>query len=139
MPAPKSNQRSAFKFGFAKQLRSNPTDAERWLWSLLRGKRLGNLRFRRQQPVGPYIVDFFCPAAKLIVELDGSHHGSDNNASYDAIRTQWLEGRGYKVLRFANHSVLNEPVLERIWHDVQSRLPLPERPNGRSTLPQGEG
>ena len=129
MPTLKSNQRSAFKSDFAKQLRSNPTDAERRLWWLLRAKQLGGLRFRRQQPIGPYIADFFCPAAKLIVELDGDHHGLDNKASYDAVRTRWLEGRGYKVLRFANRAVLKEPILEMIWHEAQSRLPLPERPS----------
>ena len=76
-----------------------------------------------------HIADFFCPAAKLIVELDGDHHGLDSKASYDAIRTRWLEGRGYKVLRFANRAVLKEPILEMIWHEAQSRLPLPERPS----------
>jgi very-short-patch-repair endonuclease len=128
VPGLKSNQRSAFKSGLAKHLRSSPTDAERRLWWLLRAKQLGGLRFRRQQPIGPYIVDFFCPAAKLIVELDGDHHGSDNKSGHDAIRTQWLEERVHKVLRFANGAVLREPILEMIWQEAQSRLPLPERP-----------
>ena len=128
MPGLKSTQRSAFKLGFAKHLRSSPTDAERRLWSRLRTKQLGGLRFRRQQPIGPYIVDFFCPAARLIVELDGDHHGTDKKAEQDANRTRWLEGRGYKVLRFPNGTVWKEPVLEMIWQEAQSRLPLPERP-----------
>jgi very-short-patch-repair endonuclease len=108
---------------------SNPTDGERRLWRLLRSKQVANLRFRRQQPIGPYIADFFCPAAKLIVELDGDQHATDKNAAYDAGRTCWLEERGYKVLRFTNGEVLKAHVLETIWREAESRLPLPERPS----------
>ncbi|HVW72602.1 MAG TPA: DUF559 domain-containing protein [Rhizomicrobium sp.] len=122
------DQRPAFKLGFAKYLRSNSTDAERRLWRLLRAKQLGGFRFRRQQPIGPYIVDFFCPAARLIIELDGEHHGTENKIKEDANRTRWLEDRGYKVLRFPNAAILKESILESIWHEVQNRLPLPERP-----------
>jgi len=139
MPPLKSDRRQAFKRVFARQLRSNPTDAERKLWRMLRLKQMGGFRFRRQQPVGPYVVDFFCPAAKLVVELDGDQHGADEKMAYDAARTQWLENHGYKVLRFANSEVFKGNILEAIWHDVRSRLPLPERPGGRSILPQGEG
>jgi very-short-patch-repair endonuclease len=129
MPPPKSApRRTQFKRGFAKVLRANPTDAERRLWRLLRTKQLGGLRFRRQQPVGPYIVDFFCPAAKLVVELDGDQHGADENISYDTARSRWLEARGYKVLRFANGEALKESTLDAIWYEAQNRLPLPERP-----------
>src|SRR4051812_14031307 len=99
MPPPKAGPRRAqFKRSVAKSLRQNPTDAERRLWHLLRVKQLGGLRFRRQQPIGRYIVDFFCPAAKLIVELNGDQHGTDSNAAQDAARTRWLEARGYMVL-----------------------------------------
>jgi len=140
MPPVKATPRRAeFKRGFAKQLRENPTDAERRLWRSLRVKQLGDLRFRRQQPIGPYIVDFYCSAAKLIVELDGDQHGYDKNIAYDADRTRWLEERDYKVLRFSNGEVLKRNVTDAIWHEAESRLPLPERPYGRSTLPQGEG
>jgi very-short-patch-repair endonuclease len=89
---------------FARKLRKDPTDAERRLWSHLRNKQLGGFRFRRQQPMGPYIVDFFCSDASLIVEVDGGQH--DANAEQDATRTRWLEERGYKVLRFWNNEVL---------------------------------
>jgi very-short-patch-repair endonuclease len=75
----------------------------------------------------------------LIVELDGNQHGADKNASYDAARTRWLESRGYKVLRFANGDVSKTYAIDAIWHWVEARMPLPERPDGRSTLPQGEG
>jgi very-short-patch-repair endonuclease len=80
MPSPKptrADRRSELKRGFAKYLRANPTDAERRLWQLLRGKQVAHLRFRRQQPVGSYIADFLCPAAKLIIELDGGQHTVD--------------------------------------------------------------
>jgi very-short-patch-repair endonuclease len=88
----------------ARELRRNPTDAERHLWVRLRQKQLGGFRFRRQQPIGAYIVDFFCPEAALIIELDGGQHdGSDR----DAARTKWLEERGYRVLRFWNNEALS--------------------------------
>lgn len=128
MPALNSNQRSTFKLGFAKNLPSNPTGAERRFWWLLRAKQLGGLRFQRQQPIGPYIVNFFCPAAKLMVELNGDHHGSDNRVSQDAIRTRWLEEPGYKVLRFANGAVLKNAAMDMIWQEAQGRSPIPERP-----------
>jgi very-short-patch-repair endonuclease len=130
MPRPKAAPRRAeLKRGFAKHLRENPTDAERRLWRSLRVKQLGDLRLRRQQPIGPYIVDFYCSAAKLIVELDGDQHGIDKNIAYDADRTLWLEERGYKVLRFSNVEVLKGNVTDVIWHEAESRLPLPEWPS----------
>ena len=140
MPPPKTaSRRTQFKRGFAKALRSCPTDAEQKLWRSLRGKQVGGVRFRPQQPIGPYTVDFFCPAAKLVVELDGDQHGTDTTAAYDVARSRWLEAQGYKVLRFANGDVAKQDTLDAIWHEVEHRLPLPERPDGRSTLPQGEG
>jgi len=140
MPPLKATPRRAeLKRGFAKHLRENPTDAERRLWAQLRRKQVGQVRFRRQQPVGPFVVDFFCPAAKLIVELDGDQHGTDEAIAYDARRARWLEERGYKVLRFANREVSKDHVIDAIWREVESRLPLPKRPDGRLTLPQGEG
>ena len=90
---------------FARQLRSAPTDAEIRLWSRLRRKQLDGFRFRRQQPIGPYIVDFFCPDAKLIVEVDGGQHNVEEEK--DARRTRWLEARGYRVIRFWNNDVLS--------------------------------
>jgi len=88
----------------ARQLRSAPTDAEIRLWSRIRRRQIGNFRFRRQHPIGPYVVDFFCPEAKLIVEVDGGQHAIRERE--DAERTQWLEQRGYSVLRFWNNEVL---------------------------------
>jgi very-short-patch-repair endonuclease len=113
--------RQSFRRAFASALRANATDVERILWSLLRGKQLGALRFRRQQPIGPYVVDFFCPSARLVVELDGGQHGTDAALAYDAARTRFLAGRGYRVLRFWNDEVLTDRdrVLEAIYRAIQ--------------------
>ncbi|MGO8921237.1 MAG: endonuclease domain-containing protein [Stellaceae bacterium] len=87
----------------ARRLRTTPTDAEIRLWSRLRRKLLEGFRFRRQHPMGPYVVDFFCPDAKLIVEVDGGQHAE---SASDVVRTSWLEARGYRVIRFWNNDVL---------------------------------
>jgi very-short-patch-repair endonuclease len=98
----------------ARRLRRNMTPAERKLWEALKGKKLGGLKFRPQHPVGPFILDFYCPARKLVVELDGGVH--EEQAGYDEARTDQLENYGYRVIRFRNEEVLeNLPaVLERI-------------------------
>ncbi|HEY1706848.1 MAG TPA: endonuclease domain-containing protein [Rhizomicrobium sp.] len=97
-------------------MRLHPSDAERYMWNALRGKRLGGLRFRRQHPIGPYIVDFYCASAKLIIEMDGGRHALDENAVRDKTRTRWLEEQGYKIVRFWNSDFLREPayVIENI-------------------------
>lgn len=120
-------QCTSAKLQFARQLRRESTDAERLLWFHLRDRRLG-VKFRRQQPVGPFIVDFLSLEAMLIVELDGSQHDDD----IDAARTRFLERRGYRVLRFWNHDVLvrTESVLDVILASV-ALTPTP--------LPEGEG
>ena len=88
----------------ARQLRRASTDAEKRLWRALRSK-LPQHKWRRQMPVGPYFADFACFAQKLIVELDGGQHAIATD--YDADRTRFLEGQGYRVLRFWNHDVLS--------------------------------
>ena len=88
----------------ARAMRRNPTDAERRLWTVLRGTRLGHHKFHRQVPIGTYIVDFLCRQAFLIVEVDGSHHMID--IAYDMARSRWLQDRGYRVMRFWNNEVL---------------------------------
>ena len=88
----------------ARNLRKNSTDAERALWSLLRDRRLAGHKFRRQVPIGPYIVDFVCYQSKLIVEVDGGQH--QEQGQYDDTRTAWLESEGFTVLRFWNNDVL---------------------------------
>src|SRR5216684_1962760 len=97
----------------ARQLRSNPTEAERRLWAKLRLKQVGGHRFRRQVPVGPYIVDFVCLTRRLIIEVDGGQHG--DRAEQDRARTAWLERQGFRVRRFWNDEVLGN--IEGV-HDV---------------------
>lgn len=89
----------------ARLLRRRMTDAERRLWSKLRLRQVDGLRFRRQAPVGPYIVDFICLETKLIVEVDGGQHAADKEK--DDERTTWLEAEGYRVVRFWNNDVLS--------------------------------
>jgi very-short-patch-repair endonuclease len=82
---------------FARSLRLNATDAERQLWYWLRGRRTAGMRFRRQQPIGPYIVDFVCAKCRLVVEIDGGQHLESEG---ERRRDRWLAGHGYVVLRF---------------------------------------
>ena len=88
-----------------RQLRKNMTDAERALWFRLRSRQVEGHKFRRQHPIGPYVVDFVCLEQRLVVEVDGSQH-MDN--PHDESRTRWLNAEGYKVLRFWNNEVLLE-------------------------------
>ena len=90
----------------ARVLRADATPAERDLWAMVRGGKLG-ARFRRHQPVGPFIVDFYCAEAGLVIELDGKGHA--DQAEYDARRTRWLADRGLTVLRFDNIDVIERP------------------------------
>jgi very-short-patch-repair endonuclease len=86
----------------ARSLRATMTDAERALWQALRRKQLDAFRFRRQQPIGPYVADFYCAIARLVIEVDGGQH----TGGIDAARDAWLAARGYRVLRFWNNDVL---------------------------------
>ncbi|MCH7312645.1 endonuclease domain-containing protein [Acinetobacter sp. ANC 4805] len=102
---------------FAKAMRTNATDAEHLIWQLLRAKRFMNLKFRRQHVIAPYIVDFYCHEIGLVIELDGSQHGTDDAIEYDAERTKFLEVLGLTVVRYWNHDVLSrtDVVLEDLW------------------------
>ena len=102
----------------ARDLRKNMTDAERRLWSALRGRQIG-ARFRRQAPIGPYIAGFACFDPRLIVEVDGGQH--DGRRDYDNRRDGWLKSQGFDVLRFWNNEVLEntEGVLERILSELR--------------------
>ncbi|HEX4534904.1 MAG TPA: DUF559 domain-containing protein [Rhizomicrobium sp.] len=136
-----AERRAPLKHSLAKRLRAEMTYAETKLWTLLRRKNMACLRFRRQQPIGSYVADFFCPAAKLIVELDGSQHGERAHLRRDDTRTKWLEAQGYRVLRIWNAEFLKHPesALDCIWRAIRdSGGPLPEALRA-STLPQGEG
>lgn len=98
----------------AKSLRSNQTDAEQKPWYHLRAHRFMGRKFKRQKPIGRYVVDFVCVEEKLIIELDGGQHAE--NVEYDRVRDSWLRNEGYTVLRFWNNEMMNEMegVLERI-------------------------
>jgi very-short-patch-repair endonuclease len=102
---------------FAKAMRQSMTATEFRLWHRLRKPGIEGCRFRRQSPVGPYIVDFFCPQKKLIVEVDGDQHGFHVVEQADAKRTEWLRQNGYIVIRFWNRDVMSniEGVCEAIW------------------------
>jgi very-short-patch-repair endonuclease len=102
----------------AKVMRANPTDAERVLWKRLRKKQLGGHKFRRQHVMRPYIVDFYCAAKKLVVEVDGDVHDEDEQQAKDEARAEHLEREyGIEVVRFSNEEVManTREVLEEIW------------------------
>ena len=105
----------------AKQLRKNSTDAERNLWAHIRNRRLEGWKFRRQLPVGQYIVDFACPELRLIIEIDGGQHAEQ--IRYDLGRTKFLQSKGYRVVRFWNNEVLGniEGVLEALTLTLSQR------------------
>jgi len=127
----------------ARTLRKNSTNAERLLWSELRDHRLNSIGFRRQVPIGNYIADFVCHAAKLVIELDGGQHFSDQAEQADATRSAIIETKGFQVLRFSNYDVMTNRmgVLETIATAVAERAPtltLPrKRERGRS-VPAGK-
>ena len=104
------------RVALSRDLRKRQTNAERALWASLRNRQLEGARFRRQHPIGPYIVDFVDLEAKLVVELDGGQHNEDLVSKKDEARTAWLESEGYRVLRFWNNDVQSnlEGVLEEI-------------------------
>jgi very-short-patch-repair endonuclease len=101
------------KTGRARRLRREPTDAEKKLWYRLRARSIGGHKFVRQEPIGPYVVDFVCREQRLVVEVDGGQHATDPR---DAVRDQWLADHRYRVLRFWNNDVLRNMngVLETI-------------------------
>ena len=117
----------------ARELRRNSTDAERILWSELRDHRLNGIGFRRQVPIKNYIADFACHAAKLVIELDGGQHFSDQSERADAARSAVIEARGFRVIRFSNHDVMTNRagVLETIAAAVAERAPTLTLPRKR--------
>ncbi|BBQ54580.1 hypothetical protein WP2S18C03_36610 [Aeromonas veronii] len=102
---------------FAKRLRRDATQAEQILWQQLRNRRLAGLKFRRQMPIGPYVVDFICLEQGLVIEVDGSQHGTQANQMHDEARTAYLNQQGFRVIRVWNNDVLSrmEVVLAHIW------------------------
>lgn len=110
-------------------MRRAPTEAEAKLWSILRGQRLGGLKFKRQEQFGDYIVDFVCFGSRLIVEADGSQHAATEG---DAVRDTWLQAQGFRVLRFWNNEILGnvDGVARVILDAAQPPLPNPSPARG---------
>ena len=139
-------QRPPFATARARAMRRKSTEAESKLWLLLRDRRLGAAKFRRQFPIGSYIADFVCLGRKLVVEADGSQHAE---SATDAVRDQWFAREGYVVLRYSNNGILKNPDgvlmdimlrLENPPHPVAARFarldrPLPRRGEGKKRIP----
>ena len=89
----------------ARLLRKNQTPQEQKVWQLLRNSQFQNLKFRRQYPIGDYIVDFICKEKKIIIEIDGGQHNQTENIEKDNLRTKFLESKGYKIIRFWNNDI----------------------------------
>jgi very-short-patch-repair endonuclease len=138
----------------AKALRKHSTDAEKLLWRYLRAKQLGGVKFRRQQPIGKYIVDFVCFSHKLVIELDGGQHAQLHERRKDRYRDAWLKDQGFKVLRFWNSDVLGNiegvspspnPSHQGQCHQLKECMPFvvslsnhvtdPSTSSGRTVLP----
>ena len=124
------------RLSFAKELRQRPTEAELRMWYYLRAHRFLGLKFMRQRPLGPYIVDFVCYERGLVIEVDGGQH-NDKTLETDRVRDEWLKAKGFRILRFWNNDVLSNTAatLESIRLTVDLYGPSPPAP-----LPQaGEG
>lgn len=114
----------------ARALRQSPTTAEQLLWRHLRNRQLAGAKFRRQHPLGPYILDFVCLEHGLVVEVDGGQHADPQAQAYDQQRSAWLQQQGLQVLRFWNHDVLQQTheVLAQL---LQALTPALSRVRGR--------
>ena len=118
----------------SRQLRENMTDAERYLWAKLRRKQLKGYQFYRQKPIGDYIVDFFCPRAKLVIEVEGSQHFSEEITEYDRIRDEYMSSLGLRVVRFTNTEVLAH--IEGVVESIEEEIPLcPPLRKGEGEIP----
>ncbi|OLC19373.1 MAG: DUF559 domain-containing protein [Chloroflexi bacterium] len=124
-------------------MRTSMNATELLIWSRLRGRKVDGWKFRRQQPIGPYFVDFYCPAAKLIVEIDGPAHQGDATWAYDLRRQAWLETEGHRMLRISVSQIsrdLNE-VIETIYvvlleQEKRGFFRRPHRPAPPATSPR---
>ncbi|PSJ39913.1 endonuclease domain-containing protein [Allosphingosinicella deserti] len=121
----------------AQQLRRTATEAEQKLWTGLPQRRLGGFKFSRQMPIGPFICDFMCREARLVIEVDGGQH--DAQAAADALRTRYFVSEGYRVIRFWNHDVLGntDGVLSVILEALTAAPPPAPPASGRGADPDG--
>ena len=108
------------KIILARNLRKNSIIQERRLWNLLKNRQFHNLKFKRQQLIGDYIVDFICKEVKIIIEIDGGQHNEPENIEYDKTRTEYLNNLGYKVIRFWNNEIYEniEGVVLRLREEI---------------------
>ncbi len=104
----------------ARNLRKNMTEQEKKLWQYLRKRSINNFKFRRQYPIGNYIVDFACLEKRLVIEIDGGQHNQSDNILYDQNRTQYIEKCGYKVIRFWNNEIENN--IEGVYEGILKYL-----------------
>ena len=107
-------------FEFAKANRVNPTEAEDKLWQVLKGKKLGGNKFRRQHPLGQYILDFYCHNQKIAIEIDGEYHNDATQIELDYFRTERIENIDISILRFSNFQVMHK--LEFVLEQIKTRL-----------------
>ena len=128
--------KNTLPIALAKQLRKRQTEAEALLWSKIRNRQLMGLKFRRQQSIGDYIIDFACMDKNLLIEIDGGQHNTDENGRKDLLRTIWLEKKGYLVLRFWNNDILEniDGVVEKILEEIKPKSP----PHSHSLPRRGE-
>jgi len=110
-----------------RELRNHSTASEASLWKILKNSQVGGFKFRRQHGIGPYILDFYCPALRLAIELDGSAHDAPMADKHDEIRTKFLEEQGITVMRFRNDIVWKFPnaIIEEILEFAKTRIPRP--------------
>ena len=125
----------------ARKLRKEQTNAEQLLWHVLRNRQFGGLKFRRQYPVAPYVLDFYCHEARLAIEVDEGQHSEPDKERRDTERTAYLGRQGITVIRFWNHEVLQETeaVLEQLYEALTPALSQREREKEGVTLSQGDG
>jgi very-short-patch-repair endonuclease len=122
---------------FQREARRNRTEPEKRLWQALRNRQVSGSKFRNQVWLGPFLVDFYCAEAKLAIEVDGETHG--HQQAYDAQRTAWLEGEGFRLIRFTNQEVMTN--LEGVADTIRTTLALtlpPPSAAGPSLSPKGE-
>ena len=126
MPRQTRGKTSAIIVRAARELCQEATDAETRLWDALQSHRLAGLKFRRQHPYGRFVMDFFCVEHQLVVELDGGVHAEPTQAARDAERTEFLQSRGIRVLRFKNETVENE--IEAVLKQIKEACLIPHTP-----------
>lgn len=103
-----------------RELRVQSTEADKRLWRMLRAKQLAGYKFRRQEPIGPYIIDFVCYRPRLVIELDGGQHDATTQRAYDAQRSAWLAAQDFQILRFWNNQLFDNEA--GVLHEIRSAL-----------------